>query len=186
MSAHTLKSLPPATRVPFRLTAAVFAMAFAPAIEAPSPIWDVAPGTPLRVWIQPSRNVHAVRRAVAEWNSQRLPVRMRLGADSSSADIHVFWTDRFNEPISGRTTAVDDGARHIISATVVLAMSHSDGRVLSDEETRVLALHEMGHAIGLAHSTDPTSVMWPRVRVQTISAADRARVLRLYSVSGSR
>jgi hypothetical protein len=105
---------------------------------------------------------------------------MRLGADSAAADVRVFWTDRFDEPISGRTTAADDGAGRIISAEVILAVRHSDGRVLSHEETRVLALHELGHAIGLDHAPDSASVMSPRVRVRTISAADRQRAARLY------
>ena len=153
----------------------------------PRPLWPVA-AAPLSVWIQPSPAgtnsdslSHAVRRAMGAWNAQRLPVRMRHRADSLTADVHIVWTDRFSEPISGLTTCVDDGAGRLVRASVVLAVKHSDGRVLGGEETCALALHELGHVIGLDHSASSTSVMSPRVRVRHISAEDRATALRLYS-----
>jgi hypothetical protein len=148
--------------------------------EPPRKLWSVS-GAPLRVWIQPSPHTHQVRLAVAEWNAQRLPLRMRLGADSASADVRLYWIDHFDEAISGRTTAVDDGDRRIVSASVTLAFSHSDGHALTSEEVRVLALHELGHAIGLDHTNEAGSIMRARVRVRAISPADRERAMRLYS-----
>lgn len=47
-----------------------------------------------------------------------------------------------------------------------------------------VACHELGHSIGLAHSTDPTAVMWPSAHGQgrdaTLGADDRAGVLAIY------
>ena len=40
---------------------------------------------------------------------------------------------------------------------------------------RTIALHEVGHLLGLDHTTDETSVMFPRVRVTTLAPADLAK-----------
>jgi len=151
------------------------------------PLWRVT-DTALSVWVQPPRAAAksdsltgSVRRSMDDWNAQLLPVRMRLGADSANSGIRVVWIDHYDEPISGRTICIDDGAGHLVSARVVLAFKHSDGRMLSAEEARVLALHELGHALGLEHSLDSMSVMAPRVRVRAITEADRAVALKLYA-----
>lgn len=150
------------------------------AAQEKPPIWNLAGNRTLRVWVQQSRQRDAVNRAVGEWNAQVLPLRLRFGPDSAGADIRVYWIDKFDEPISGRTTAIDEGGRHIVKADVMLAMNHSDDRALSSEEMRVLALHEIGHALGLEHIADSTSVMAASVRVRSISPADRLRALQLY------
>ena len=57
-----------------------------------------------------------------------------------------------------------------------------DGRPLDSRSLRAIALHEVGHLIGLAHSDDGHDVMAPLVRVATLSAADRATARLLYTL----
>jgi hypothetical protein len=152
--------------------------------------WPDLHGVPLTVWIQPESSIPdwrptyatEVRDAFLAWDALDLPVSFAFVADSAGADIHVSFIDRFDEPISGRTKWARDDDWWIIDADITLAVHHRSGRALDDDAMRAMALHESGHLLGLDHTEDPTSIMAPRVRVRSLSAADRATVRLLYTL----
>jgi hypothetical protein len=152
--------------------------------------WPDRPGNPLKVWIQtgdsvPDWNpafVSQVKDAFTTWESIGIPVGFVFVPDSSSADVHVTWLDHFEEQISGKTMWARDENWWIVDANIVIALHHNHGEALDPSAIRAIALHEVGHLLGLDHTADTTNIMTPRVRVRDLSAADRATMKLLYSL----
>jgi hypothetical protein len=156
--------------------------------------WAERRTEPLRVWIQPvarivnwnPASVAIVRDAFLDWGESGIPLNFTFVLDSASANVHVTWTDRFHEPISGKTLWTHDDRWYILQASVAIAVHHQNGEPLDRAATRAIALHEVGHLIGLDHTADTTSIMAPRVRVKELSGADRATAQLLYSLPPGR
>lgn len=152
--------------------------------------WPERSERPLTVWIQPQSSVRdfsaayvaKVRDAFDVWDALVLPVRFVFVADSAAAEIHVNWVDHFDEPISGRTRWARDDDWIITDANIVLAMHHNQGDLLDQQAMRAMAMHEIGHLLGLDHTSDNTSIMAARVRVRELSDKDRATVRLLYAL----
>jgi predicted Zn-dependent protease len=64
----------------------------------------------------------------------------------------------------------------------VLAIHHRGGEPLDSSAVRAIALHEVGHLIGLDHTSDTANIMTPKVRVKELSEADRATARLLYAL----
>jgi matrixin len=152
--------------------------------------WPDRHGKPLRVWVEPTSNipdftdayVEEVRAAFEDWDALELPVRFEFVRDSAKADVHVSWLDHFEQPISGRTKWARDDDWWITDADIVLAVHHHQGEVLDLDAMKAMALHEIGHLLGLDHTKDSGCIMAPKVRVRGLSPADIATARLLYTL----
>lgn len=146
---------------------------------------------PVTVWVQSRPDlkdwndayVTSVSDAFMAWDAVKLPVRFRMVKDSTDAEIHVTWLDKFNEPISGRTRWSRDDNWWIVNASILLAIHHQQGDQLDESAMKAMALHEVGHLLGLDHTQNVGSIMAPRVRIRDLAPIDVATVRVLYSVN---
>jgi hypothetical protein len=152
--------------------------------------WPDRTTRPLRVFVGESEQLTgwnndylpAVRDAFDTWVQAGIPVRFVFVVDSASADVHVRFIDRFPNGISGKTVWSRDINYWLVTSDIQLAISHPGGGTVTAPQMRAIALHEVGHLLGLDHSSDPDNIMSARVRVRELSEIDRASVRLLYSV----
>lgn len=124
----------------------------------------------------------AVRDAFDTWVRTGIPVRFTFVIDSASADVHVRFTERFASGISGKTIWSRDSAWWLVSSDIQLALAHPGGGTVTPPQIRAIALHEVGHLLGLDHAEAAEHIMSARIRVRDLTDADRATVRLLYSI----
>jgi len=151
--------------------------------------WDNRINRPVRVFLGPGTAANfqpsfldAVRDAFQRWRDTGLPVRFNLDVDSASAEVHFRWRIQFDMERTGQTDLTWDQDGNLVTAEVTLATFDPKGRPLGPDEMRVVALHEIGHVLGLDHSPDSSDVMYARTKVQELSPRDTHSALLLYQL----
>lgn len=153
--------------------------------------WPDRRHAPMRVWVQElgpgvagydATYPQLVRDAFSAWSAAGVPIHFTFVTDSVRGDIHVTWIDRFDGLMTGRTRWAHDQHRWIVGGNILMALHMPDGRVLHANAVRAIALHEVGHLIGLDHTADTTNIMAARVLVPELSEADRSTARLVYSL----
>jgi hypothetical protein len=152
--------------------------------------WPERVEQPVRVWVGANPTIEGwdpsyperVRDAFDQWANLGIPVKFTFVRDSTDADVHVSWIDHFDSPISGKTIWARDSKWWIVTANITLALHHNAGELLDPKAIHAIALHEVGHLLGLDHTADTANIMTARVRVRDLSEADRNTMKLLYSL----
>ena len=151
--------------------------------------WDGRVSTPVRVFFPPTTVANfqpsfldAVRSAFQRWQ-EVVPVRFNLDADSSSAEVRVQWRIQFEGERSGQTDVQWDEDGRLTGGVVILATFDAKGQPFAPDDVRVLALHEIGHLIGLDHSPDPGDIMYAQPKVRELSPRDVRTAALLYDLA---
>jgi hypothetical protein len=146
---------------------------------------------PVRVWIQRSSTIPdwtpelfgVARAAFDEWAGVGIPVQFMFTVDSTRAHIRVNFADRITDGNRlGVTTHRHDYDGWIVGADILIATHDTAGVVLSRPLLAAIARHEVGHALGLAHSRDRTTIMYPESQTLSITGSDRATLKLLYTL----
>lgn len=164
------------------------------------------PRDPIRVWVEPKDEgpVHgqlggidtwtkAVHHAVVDWNRARAGIELRLVRDSSAAEVRIRWTKRLASlPGSADSSVRRSDGRSLVSreaasgaiesAELLLGESEAHGAPRRPIDVHAIAIHELGHALGLSHASGAeraTSVMAARVVADEVTSDDH-RALRAW------
>jgi Matrixin len=143
-------------------------------------VW-IGPGEGTRNWRPANRDM--ARDAFHAWTAAGAPVRFVFVPDSARADVRVLWRDSLPEGRAGQATRYVDRRGWLRAATIELTLGRPSRRAPRPSAVRAIALHEVGHLLGLEHSDDERDIMAAWVTARLLTPNDLSAMRALYHVA---